>query len=95
MITASIRFYKRYISPLLPKTCRFEPTCSTYALQAIKQHGVFKGMILATIRIIRCNPWHQCDHHDPVPKAFTWSGLIGYKHCGHTNKKSKANNEPT
>lgn len=74
-----IRFYARFISPLIPQTCRFQPTCSAYGLQAIQKHGAFKGGVLAIWRILRCNPWHRCAYHDPVPERFEWRAMIGYK----------------
>lgn len=61
-----IYFYKYCISPLLPKTCRFYPTCSEYAVQAIREYGVFRGLILAIKRILRCNPRSKCGF-DPLP----------------------------
>lgn len=61
-----IYIYKFCISPLLPKNCRFYPTCSTYAVMAIKEFGVLKGSILAVKRILRCNPRSECGF-DPIP----------------------------
>lgn len=61
-----IRFYQKCISPLTPPTCRFTPTCSTYAIQAIRKYGPFKGLALAVWRILRCNPWGGSGY-DPVP----------------------------
>lgn len=61
-----IYFYKYCISPLLPKTCRFYPTCSEYAVQAIREYGAFRGLILAVKRILRCNPRSKCGF-DPLP----------------------------
>ena len=61
-----IYFYKYCISPLTPASCRFVPTCSEYALQAIKKHGPFKGGYLAVCRILRCHPWGGSGL-DPVP----------------------------
>ncbi len=61
-----IRFYQLAISPILPSACRYSPTCSQYALEAIKKHGPFKGCYLAFRRILRCNPWGG-HGHDPVP----------------------------
>ena len=66
LLIQPIRFYQRYISPLKPPTCRFTPTCSTYAIQAIRKHGPFKGLALAVWRILRCNPWGGSGY-DPVP----------------------------
>lgn len=61
-----IKFYQILISPLLGPSCRFTPTCSQYAVEAIQKHGPIKGSWLATKRIIRCHPWGGCGH-DPVP----------------------------
>ncbi len=66
LIIQPIRFYQRYISPLTPPTCRFTPSCSNYAIQAIRKHGPFKGLALAVWRILRCNPWGGSGY-DPVP----------------------------
>jgi putative membrane protein insertion efficiency factor len=61
-----IRFYQVAISPLKPATCRFVPTCSQYATEAITKHGVARGSVLSAIRIIKCGPWHP-GGIDPVP----------------------------
>ncbi|RZT97498.1 hypothetical protein EV201_2169 [Ancylomarina subtilis] len=61
-----IRFYQMFISPMTPSACRYTPTCSTYAIQALKAHGPFKGSYLAIKRILSCNPWGG-HGHDPVP----------------------------
>ncbi len=66
LLIQPIRFYQKYISPLKPPTCRFTPTCSQYAIEAIRKHGPFKGMALAIWRILRCNPWGGSGY-DPVP----------------------------
>lgn len=63
---ALLGFYKRYLSPLLPRACRFEPTCSVYARQAIERYGFWKGSALAARRIARCHPFHP-GGLDPVP----------------------------
>ncbi|MBU4314186.1 MAG: membrane protein insertion efficiency factor YidD [Actinobacteria bacterium] len=60
-----IKIYKNYISPVLPKSCRFYPTCSEYAIGAIFKHGVLKGSIKSMYRILRCNPLSK-GGHDPV-----------------------------
>lgn len=62
-----IRGYRALISPLLPPACRFYPTCSVYALEAIERFGVWRGSILAIRRISRCHPWHP-GGYDPVPR---------------------------
>lgn len=61
-----IRFYRKFISPLTPPTCRFTPTCSEYAIQAITKHGPFKGLWLAIKRVLRCRPGGGSGY-DPVP----------------------------
>ena len=61
-----IRFYKCCISPMLPNRCRFYPSCSNYAMEAILTHGILKGGLLASSRILRCHPWHE-GGIDPVP----------------------------
>ena len=61
-----VRFYQIAISPLKPPTCRFTPTCSSYALEALKRHGLFKGGMLAIRGIMRCHPWGGSGY-DPVP----------------------------
>ncbi len=63
---AVIRFYRRQISPSLPPSCRFTPTCSAYALEAIERYGALKGGWMAFLRILRCNPFHP-GGYDPVP----------------------------
>ena len=66
MLLGAIRFYQRYISPGLPPRCRFVPTCSQYALEAIEKYGALKGGWLALRRILRCHPFHK-GGYDPVP----------------------------
>lgn len=61
-----IRFYQEAISPFLPSTCRFEPTCSSYFIEALKIHGLFYGSYLGVKRILSCNPWGKTGF-DPVP----------------------------
>lgn len=63
-----IRFYQKYLSPLLPPTCRFNPTCSQYASESIEVHGVLKGGWLAIRRICRCHPYNP-GGFDPVPRV--------------------------
>jgi putative membrane protein insertion efficiency factor len=77
---APIRLYQRAISPALPRRCKYEPTCSAYAAQAVREYGILRGLILVGWRLLRCNPWsyggydpvheqrlfrsHGCDHAD-------------------------------
>jgi len=71
ILTAPIRFYRRFLSPFKPPMCRFTPTCSQYAVEAIETHGVLKGTLLATWRVLRCNPFGKCGC-DPVPPHGAW-----------------------
>ena len=66
LLTAPILFYQRCISPLTPPSCRFTPTCSQYALEAIRKHGPLRGTYLAVRRLLRCHPWGGYGY-DPVP----------------------------
>lgn len=61
-----VRGYQLFISPFVPPSCRFHPTCSHYAIEALHKHGAVKGLWLALRRIARCHPWHP-GGHDPVP----------------------------
>jgi len=63
---ATIRFYKKFISPQLASNCRFEPSCSQYTYQAIDKYGVAKGSWMGFKRILRCQPWSK-GGYDPVP----------------------------
>jgi len=71
-----IRFYQKFISPLFPPTCRFEPTCSDYSIQALEKHGLLKGLYLSLRRIIRCNPLNE-GGYDPVPEEFHFFKVKG------------------
>ena len=62
-----IRFYQKAISPAFPARCRFRPTCSRYAYEAITKYGAFKGGYLALKRLLRCHPFYKGDFFDPVP----------------------------
>lgn len=64
---AAIRFYQKFVSPGLPPRCRFIPTCSQYAAEAIARYGAAKGGWLALKRFSRCHPFHKGDFYDPVP----------------------------
>ena len=64
-----IKGYKLFISTVLPPSCRYHPTCSTYAIQALQKHGIVKGGYLSAKRIIRCHPYAE-GGYDPVPEKF-------------------------
>jgi len=65
-LLGAIRFYRRHISPMFPPCCRFTPTCSAYALEAVEKYGALRGGFLALKRILRCHPFHP-GGYDPVP----------------------------
>ncbi|MDE5656593.1 MAG: membrane protein insertion efficiency factor YidD [Muribaculaceae bacterium] len=66
LMSLPILFYRACISPMFPPACRYTPTCSRYALEALRRHGPIKGSRLAIKRICRCHPWGGCGY-DPVP----------------------------
>ena len=66
-LLALIRFYKKHVSPCTPPACRFRPTCSSYAYEAINKYGAVKGGWLALKRLLRCHPFYKGDFYDPVP----------------------------
>ena len=66
LLILPIRFYHRYVCPMLPPACRFTPSCAQYAIEAIQKHGALKGLWLALRRLLRCHPWGGSGY-DPVP----------------------------
>jgi len=82
-----IRAYRKYISPLKKPCCRYYPTCSEYALEAVRKHGALKGLILAAWRLLRCNPYSR-GGVDYVPEKFHLYTLKSEK-----NKKERDNSE--
>ncbi len=71
LVLALLRGYKKYISPSLGNNCRFLPTCSEYAMEAVERHGIVKGGLLSIWRILRCNPFGRRGY-DPVPEKGRW-----------------------
>ncbi len=67
ILLVPVYFYRAVISPLTPPSCRYTPTCSQYAIEALKKHGPLKGLFFATKRILSCNPWGGSGY-DPVPE---------------------------
>lgn len=67
LLVLPIRLYRRFLSPLKPPTCRFHPTCSAYAIEAVRVHGALRGSWLALRRVLRCQPFCE-GGHDPVPE---------------------------
>lgn len=87
LLIAIIRFYQRHISAHTPPACRFTPTCSAYAVEAIERFGVIKGAGLAVWRILRCNPWGG-HGYDPVPEKKP------RKHAGKSGKPASPESAP-
>jgi len=67
ILQLGVRFYRSWISPALPGSCRFAPSCSTYAQQALEHYGVWKASLLVVRRLLRCHPFHS-GGYDPVPE---------------------------
>jgi len=65
VVIAALSFYKRFLSPFVPAACRFRPTCSEYMLEAVEKHGVGRGVLMGTLRLLRCHPFCQ-GGFDPV-----------------------------
>jgi putative membrane protein insertion efficiency factor len=69
-----IELYRTYVSPLRLPTCRFAPTCSEYAVEALRTHGALKGSLLACVRLAKCAPWHP-GGWNPVPERGSWRAV--------------------
>ena len=80
LVLAPIRVYQRLISPLLPRRCKYEPTCSRYALEAIEEFGALRGVVLAVWRVLRCNPWSH-GGYDPVSAQRVFSRPAARPHA--------------
>jgi len=85
LLRAAIRCYQLFLSPILPPSCRYLPSCSDYAAEAITRHGALKGSFLALCRLARCHPWGGSGY-DPVPDApsATNHHHIPHAHCRHS-----------
>jgi uncharacterized protein len=70
VLLVPVTLYRRWISPVLPPSCRFEPSCSAYAVEALTAHGALRGSWLTVRRLLRCGPWHP-GGYDPVPHRHT------------------------
>lgn len=84
ILIALVRFYQVAISPYFPSSCRYNPTCSHYAVKALQIHGPFKGFILAIRRIGKCHPWSE-GGHDPVPPKIPQTTDWHAKHHSATS----------
>lgn len=79
LLQGLIKGYTWLISPLSGPKCRFYPTCSAYAMQALQRHGPWAGLWLAVGRLAACHPWSRRSGIDPVPDQFEWRAQFGYK----------------
>ncbi|MEO6497221.1 MAG: membrane protein insertion efficiency factor YidD [Solirubrobacteraceae bacterium] len=79
VVLAPIRVYQRVISPALPRRCKYEPTCSRYAVQAIGRYGILRGLVLAGWRLLRCNPWSH-GGFDPVEAQRLFAAHPSHQH---------------
>lgn len=79
MLKTAIRAYRYFISPMFGSSCRFHPSCSRYALEAIERHGNARGGWLALRRLLKCHPWHE-GGLDPVPETFHLTLLGHHRH---------------
>ncbi|WP_394805428.1 membrane protein insertion efficiency factor YidD [Kordiimonas aestuarii] len=89
VILGFIKFYQLFISPILGPSCRFQPTCSAYGLEAIRLHGAIRGGYLTIRRILKCHPWGGFGY-DPVPQSARYNASDGSQECAcSTIKKSE------
>jgi uncharacterized protein len=96
---AILQFYKRWISPSLPPSCRYVPTCSEYAHEAIDRYGVLRGGVMAAWRLLRCHPFVK-GGYDPVVKHAPASGsgvasLVSHNHCPDAGALTTGDDRPT
>ncbi len=70
VVLAPIRFYARFISRLLPPRCKYHPSCSRYAVQAVERFGILRGLVLAVWRVLRCNPWSHGGYDPPEDQTL-------------------------
>ena len=82
LIRICIRGYQLMISPVIGQRCRFQPTCSNYALEAVEEHGVIKGSYLAIKRVLRCHPWGS-GGYDPVPSTSSHNSANNQSETKH------------
>ena len=82
-----IKAYALAVSPLMARSCRYHPTCSCYAHEAIEKHGALKGLYLTIARILRCHPWNKRPYLDPVPETFQ-TPIDRIKAIGYKRKQS-------
>jgi putative membrane protein insertion efficiency factor len=74
IVLAPIRLYSRFISPALPPRCKYHPSCSAYAVQAVERYGILRGLVLAVWRVLRCNPFSHGGYDPPEAQTLFRSG---------------------
>ena len=74
LVLAPVRFYRRFVSPALPPRCRYHPSCSAYAVQAVERYGILRGLVLATWRVLRCNPFSHGGYDPPEAQTLFRAG---------------------
>ncbi len=70
LVLAPLRAYVRFVSPLLPPRCKYHPSCSSYAVQAVERYGILRGLVLAGWRVLRCNPWSHGGYDPPEDQSL-------------------------
>ena len=89
VLMVMVKAYRLMLSPWLGNQCRFEPSCSVYALHALEQHGALAGTYLTLFRVARCQPW--CDGgHDPVPQKLFFTRLFAHPSQQHSSSEKKS-----
>ncbi len=83
LVLAPIVIYQRAISPAIPRRCKYEPTCSRYAVEAIREYGILRGLVLAGWRLLRCNPW-SLGGYDPVEAQRVFRTDSPARACDHS-----------
>lgn len=74
LVLAPLVLYRRFVSPALPARCKYEPSCSTYAVEAVSEYGILRGLALAGWRLLRCNPWSH-GGYDPVDRQKLFAAI--------------------
>jgi uncharacterized protein len=82
-VLAPVHLYRRLISPLLPQRCKYYPSCSSYAVQAVRELGILRGTVVAAWRLARCNPWSHGGVDELSDRSLFAEGPATHEHAGH------------